>query len=243
MPESTEAAKAATGTVLTWLSCRRRPNVPVRIGILGEAAPGFAPVDTIEESLRHAAGQLGVELMVRWLATLPLQAAPHEAVIGLDGLFAAPGVPDSLDGALGGIRYAREHDVPFLGTCGGFQHAVLEFARQVAGIGGAAHQYYAPEAQSLVVTPLACSLAGTTMRVDIAPGSLAARQPASADARLRESGVAEGSVGRLPAVMRRLESTARSRRSRRRFRDPANSSRVPYAVYMAGVGTPGLSRR
>ena len=40
------------------------------------------------------------------------------------------------------IRTAREHGIPFLGTCGGFQHAILELARELAGIEDAHHAEY-----------------------------------------------------------------------------------------------------
>jgi CTP synthase (UTP-ammonia lyase) len=38
-----------------------------------------------------------------------------------------------MDGALFAIRHAREQNRPFLGTCGGFQHGVIEYARNVLG--------------------------------------------------------------------------------------------------------------
>ncbi|MFD2611211.1 glutamine amidotransferase-related protein [Paenibacillus gansuensis] len=38
-----------------------------------------------------------------------------------------------MKGAMNGIRYAREHQIPFFGTCGGFQHMIIEFARNVMG--------------------------------------------------------------------------------------------------------------
>src|SRR5262249_31058175 len=62
---------------------------------------------------------------------------------------------------------------PFLGTCGGFQHAVLEYARHVLGVGDAQHAEYGPSASPLFITPLSCSLVGQTMHVMIMPGSRA----------------------------------------------------------------------
>jgi len=63
----------------------------------------------------------------------------------------------------------------FLGTCGGFQHVVLEYARNVCGLAGAAHQYYDPQGTELVLTALPCSLGGQVMRVRLESGTLAAR--------------------------------------------------------------------
>src|SRR5262249_50063004 len=92
-----------------------------------------------------------------------------------DALFCSPGSPyKSLEGALQGIQYARQNNVPFIGTCGGLQHLVLEYARNVLGIRDAAHAETDPYASSLFITPLSCSLVGKTMEVALKPGSKAA---------------------------------------------------------------------
>src|SRR5208282_6192757 len=90
-------------------------------------------------------------------------------------LLCSPGSPyKSLDGALAGIRYARENKVPFIGTCGGFQHLVIEYARNVMGFKDAAHAESDPYASCLFITPLSCSLVGKTMEVRVKPGTQAA---------------------------------------------------------------------
>ena len=61
--------------------------------------------------------------------------------------------------------------VPFLGTCGGFQHAVVEYARNVLGWADAEHAETAPEAARPVIVPLACALVEVTDRVRLRPGS------------------------------------------------------------------------
>lgn len=73
----------------------------------------------------------------------------------------------SLGGALTAIEHARVHDVALLGTCGGFQHVVLEFARNVVGLEDAQHAEYDPYASTLFITPLSCSLAGQIMTVHV----------------------------------------------------------------------------
>jgi len=54
-----------------------------------------------------------------------------------------------------------------LGTCGVFQHMVIEFARNVLGISDAAHAETDPYASRLVVSPLTCSLVGQSLAIDI----------------------------------------------------------------------------
>ncbi|HEX2954525.1 MAG TPA: CTP synthase, partial [Bacillota bacterium] len=58
-----------------------------------------------------------------------------------------------------------------LGTCGGFQHIVLEYARNVLGIKDAQHAEYDPSASSLFISKLACSLRGREMTLQLKAGS------------------------------------------------------------------------
>jgi CTP synthase (UTP-ammonia lyase) len=101
----------------------------------------------------------------------------HDAELAIyDGFWIAPGGPyQSLDGALNVIRFARVHDVPLLGTCAGFQHAVLEYARNVMGFDDAAHAEYNPYGSRLFVTALTCSLVGQTLEVSLSANTIAAK--------------------------------------------------------------------
>jgi CTP synthase (UTP-ammonia lyase) len=69
------------------------------------------------------------------------------------------------------IRRARTKDQPFLGTCAGFQYAVVEFARNVAAISGAAHRGAEPDSTSAVIDWLACSLVGLERTVTTIAGT------------------------------------------------------------------------
>ncbi len=61
-------------------------------------------------------------------------------------------------GAISAIRYARENSVPFLGTCGGYQHAILEFARNVLGRQDADSLEDNPDTSLPLVAPMSCSM-------------------------------------------------------------------------------------
>ena len=76
-----------------------------------------------------------------------------------------------LSRTLDAIRFAREHDMPTLGTCGGYQHMVIEFARNVVGISDAQHAEYDPYAARVIVSRLPCSLAGRELEISLTPGS------------------------------------------------------------------------
>jgi CTP synthase (UTP-ammonia lyase) len=150
------------------------------VGVIGDLIPGFEPHEAIGAAVEHSGGALGAGAEVRWLDTPTVE---HCDLAEFDALWCAPGSPyKSLDGALRGIRFARENDVPFIGTCAGFQHVVIEYARNVLGFPEAQHAEYDPNASQLFISELACSLAGQTMSVRLEPGSRAEGFYGSGDA-------------------------------------------------------------
>ena len=143
----------------------------LRIGILGDFNEVNPTHLATNYGLQHAAAALEIKVEASWLAT----DEAHDLAI-FDALFCSPGSPyRSLEGALNGIRFARENNVPLIGTCGGFQHIILEYARSVMHVEDAAHAETDPYASRLVIAPLSCSLVGKTMEVHFAPGTLAAQ--------------------------------------------------------------------
>jgi CTP synthase (UTP-ammonia lyase) len=142
----------------------------VRVAVIGDRHGDFPPQDTIETALEHAAARQNVAVEVTWFPTPSLLGDAAAALASYDAVWCAPGGPfASFDGALAGIRVARESRRPFLGTCAGFQHGVIEFARNVVGLAGAHHAEYegAPVDSSLLIDELLCSLVGQTMAVRI----------------------------------------------------------------------------
>ena len=142
-----------------------------RIGIIGDFNPKNLTHLATNEGVQHAAEVLGKPIATVWLPTdEPVDYAQFSALVG------SPGSPyRSFEGALAGIRYARERGVPFIGTCGGFQHLLIEYARSVMGLTDAAHAESDPYASCLFITPLSCSLVGKTMEVVLKSGSKAAQ--------------------------------------------------------------------
>ena len=105
----------------------------------------------------------------------PAEDAEDRRLDGFDGIWIVPGSPyASEDGALAAVRVARERGIPFLGTCGGFQHALLMFARNVCGSPAPRTPSTRRTASSSIV-PLACSLVGHEGGDRLAPGSLSER--------------------------------------------------------------------
>src|SRR5262245_39920952 len=116
----------------------------MRIGLIGDHDPAVTAHRAIPRALELAAERLGVTVETEWIPTEEIEN--EERVSAFDGLWCVPASPyRSTEGALRAIRFAREQGRPFLGTCGGFQHALLEYARDVLGWSDAEHGELSPE--------------------------------------------------------------------------------------------------
>jgi CTP synthase (UTP-ammonia lyase) len=145
------------------------PSMPIAtFALVGDRSPAVRAHTRIPAVIEALRARDGIVLDPYWI---PSGAASAEALERFDGIWIVPGSPyRSAEGAIRAARVALEHGIPFLGTCGGFQHAVLMLARERAGLGDAAHAEYGPEGE-LVIVPLACSLVGHEGTISSAPGS------------------------------------------------------------------------
>jgi CTP synthase (UTP-ammonia lyase) len=147
-----------------------------RIALVGDRSPqvrSHARIPALLDALRD---RDGLDLDAYWIPTEDAESAESGGVEGFDAVWVLPGSPyRSEAGVLAAIRTAREKGIPFLGTCGGFQHALLEFARDVCGLGEVVHAENTPGSGSeeALIMPLACSLVGHEAAVLVSPGSQA----------------------------------------------------------------------
>jgi CTP synthase (UTP-ammonia lyase) len=90
----------------------------INIGIIGDYDPQKASHPPTNESLRHAAKRLSAGINISWIPTLSLLTEKgQKSLADFDGIWASAGSPyQSLEGAIAGIRLAREMDKPFIGT-------------------------------------------------------------------------------------------------------------------------------
>jgi len=147
------------------------------IAVVGDFNPANRSHMATNDAIGHCSAALEPKVEAHWIAT-PELAAPGGLgrLTGVRGLWIAPASPyKSMEGALAAIRMARERGIPLLGTCGGFQHIILEYARNVLGIADAQHEESEPNGSRLVISRLSCSLAGRTMTIRLQPGSLVGR--------------------------------------------------------------------
>jgi CTP synthase (UTP-ammonia lyase) len=145
----------------------------IRIGLIGDHDSAVLAHQAIPRALELAGSALGAPVHYEWVPTEEIRDASR--VAGFDALWCVPASPyRSMEGALRAIRFAREQGRPFLGTCGGFQHAILEYARHVLGWADAEHAETEPNAARPVITPLACALVEKTDTIRFHQGSILA---------------------------------------------------------------------
>ncbi len=146
------------------------------IAVIGEFDSGYEPHSAISTAAADAQPLSRHDVVeIVWLGTESCKGLGDSDLSSFDAFWIAPGSPyKSIEGALRVIRYARVNDAPLLGTCGGFQHVALEYARNVLGFSDAQHAEYDPYASRLFIKELDCSLAGQSMQVNMLAGSVAA---------------------------------------------------------------------
>jgi CTP synthase (UTP-ammonia lyase) len=145
----------------------------LRIGLIGDYNPAVIAHQAIPRALDLAAAAIGnCRVEPCWLATESLVSDLPARLSGFNGLWCVPASPyASMDGALDAIRFARIQRVPFLGTCGGFQHALIEYARNALGMTRAEHAETSPNAALTLIARLSCSLVEQEGRILLQEGS------------------------------------------------------------------------
>jgi CTP synthase (UTP-ammonia lyase) len=148
--------------------------MPPRLALVGDRSPNVLAHQRIPSVIKALSAANGEALDVYWLHSTSIE--PSTDLRGFDGIWALPGSPyANTAGVLHAITTARTHDIPFLGTCAGFQHLLLEFARNVCGLSDIEHGEAEPGSPHLLLIPLACSLLGEEGGVTIVGDTLAAR--------------------------------------------------------------------
>lgn len=129
-----------------------------RIAILGDFNPAYSTHHALNDSVRQMTNRFGNDLQFDWIGTDVFQyrTAFNDMYTGL---WIAPGSPyKDMQNVIDTITFVRQNNIPTLGNCGGFQHMIIEFARNVCGIVGADHEETNPDGEELVISKLSCSL-------------------------------------------------------------------------------------
>ena len=154
-----------------------------RIGLIGDFNQDVTAHRAIPLALTRASKELDLKLSWDWIDTATIGRNVPARLAGYHGVWVVPASPYAdTEAALGTIQFAREHHIPFLGTCGGFQHAMLEYAANVWDVDQPAHAELQPEAVDPVIAPLSCGLVEVTGDIRLVPGSRLARLYGSLEA-------------------------------------------------------------
>jgi CTP synthase (UTP-ammonia lyase) len=142
------------------------------LAIIGEYNPASETHAATNAAIVHSNNLLGIAMNVSWISTEDIS---KEILKHFHGFWLAPGSPyKNMEKALFAIEYARENNIPIFGTCGGFQHMMIEYARNILGYKDAQHAEYDPYASELFISQLACSLRGRELKLKLTPDSTVA---------------------------------------------------------------------
>lgn len=142
------------------------------IALVGDYNKNILAHLAIPQALEFARKFLNTDITWSWIETAAIRKEDTSRLAEFSAIWVVPGSPYAhMDGALSAIRFARETGRPFLGTCGGFQHALIEYARNVCDEPHADHAETNSESTALVITPLSCSLVEKTGQILFFPGS------------------------------------------------------------------------
>jgi len=146
------------------------PDLPA-IALVGDYSGQVIAHRAIPLALEMARNDLHAGISWSWVATRGITHAARD-LQAFSAVWVVPASPyENMAGALAAIQWARENRKPLLGTCGGFQHMLIEFARHVAGLTAADHAETNPGGDTLVVSRLPCSLAEKSGAVHFEAGS------------------------------------------------------------------------
>jgi CTP synthase len=145
----------------------------LRIALVGDFNSEVIAHQAIPLAIDDAAAVQELTADYDWVATSDISSA--DDLVGYDAIWLVPASPyKNVEGAFIAIRYARENSLPFLGTCGGFQHAIIEYARNVLGWSDAAHAETDTEGR-MVIAPLSCSLVEKSDVIELRANTLIAK--------------------------------------------------------------------
>ena len=160
-----------------WRNLVRRIDSPertARIAIIGKYVRLPDAYLSVVESLKHAGYAHGAQVEIVWVPADDLETADLDEVLGnVDGILVPGGFGvRGIEGKIQAAKYARENDVPFFGICLGLQCAVIDFARNVAGLEGANSSEFDMKTPAPVVDVLEgqdLGNLGGTMRLGVYP--------------------------------------------------------------------------
>jgi CTP synthase len=114
------------------------PTGEVTIGMVGKYVELPDAYKSVNEALGHAGLKNRLTVHIKYIDSQDVESKGTSVLAGLDGILVPGGFGErGVEGKILAAQYAREHKVPYLGICLGMQVALIEYARNVAGMPGA----------------------------------------------------------------------------------------------------------
>ena len=143
-----------------WDELLRRVHSPeheVEVALVGKYIDLPDAYLSVSEALRAGGFDQDAKVRIRWVASDDCQtdAGAQKALGGVDAVLIPGGFGvRGIEGKVGALKWAREHQVPTLGICLGLQCMVIEYGRHVAGIEGASSTEFDPETSAPVIATM-----------------------------------------------------------------------------------------
>jgi len=133
-----EVPPANLGEWRRVVEAREHPEAEVDVAMVGKYVDLQDAYISLNEALKHAGIHTRTKVNIRFVDSEELERDGTERLAGMDAILVPGGFGErGIEGKIAAAGFAREHRVPYLGICLGLQVAVIEFARNVAGLGGA----------------------------------------------------------------------------------------------------------
>ena len=143
-----------------------------KIALIGDYNPSVTAHLAIPKAIEIASQENDRSAEGVWVETENLSGNVAHVLAEYSGVWCVPGSPyRNVDGTLLAIQFARESKIPFLGTCGGYQHAILEYARRVLGFAEADNVEVNPDTAMPLIAPLSCTLVEASGDILFSPES------------------------------------------------------------------------
>jgi CTP synthase len=172
-----------------WREIVRRikePTYEVTVGVVGKYTDNGDAYISIGEALKHGGIANDAKVNLHWIDSETLDEGDVSAALsGLDAVVVAGGFGKrGIEGKIRSVQYARETETPYLGLCLGMQMAVIEFARNVCGLGDANSEEMDPATpepvihilpEQKLVTDMGATMRLGEYRCQLVAGTLAER--------------------------------------------------------------------
>lgn len=129
----------------------QNPKAVVKIGIVGKYTELIESYKSLDEALRHGAIANQVKLDMIYIDAEDIENSNYEQIKSVHGILVPGGFGQrATEGKIKAIQFARENKVPFFGICLGMQLAMVEFARNMAGMNSATSMEFDTEGDFVV---------------------------------------------------------------------------------------------